>query len=156
MASIFVLSLSPAWKVTPRYLNESHHCILFGPRFILEIFNLLPLPTAKQQDFVQLNVSCKSRLTSKQQSNILCSPYGWETWSLSSSDKCKLNVVSNNCFRKIFTRDRSLGLETARDRNYAVLVLKHWSRLFLYLLAMYCCIVNAGTASCMCLNCELY
>jgi len=37
-----------------RYLNESHHCILFGPRFILEILNLLPLPIVEQHYFVQL------------------------------------------------------------------------------------------------------
>jgi len=28
--------------------------------------------------------------------------YGSETWSLSSSDKYKLNVAWNNCFRRIF------------------------------------------------------
>jgi len=37
-----------------RYLNESHHSILFGPRFILEILNLLPLPIVEQHYFVQL------------------------------------------------------------------------------------------------------
>ena len=30
-----------------------------------------------------------------------------ETWSLSSSDKCKLNIVWNNWFRRIFTARRS-------------------------------------------------